>query len=91
MTTHKAKLSWISRSQKTVTTECGKAVKVSAVAMDSDCTCSGCIAEVDNQYAAMEEMAKYAAETPALADSAKGLRDAIEADAPRKYRTIYFL
>lgn len=87
-TTHKAYLSFIGRTQKTAKTECGRIVKTSAIAIDADCTCLGCRAEVDSQIAAARALADYA--------ESKGTASAAELFALRSthtglYRTVYFL
>lgn len=88
MHTHKSAYSFIGRTQKTAKTECGKTVKTSAIAIDTDCTCPGCIDAVDKSWQSGLELLEYARANGT--DVTKLQASLIESD-PRKYHTTYFL
>lgn len=88
-TTHKASVSFIGRTQKTAKTECGRVVKTSAIAINTDCTCPGCIAAVDDQWKGVAALIEHGKTVPGY-DAAKAERE-LMADKPRRYHTIIFL
>lgn len=86
--THKAATSFISRTQKTAKTECGKTVEASEIAIDADCTCWECKAVIDGHwngaYEALEMSIAHGL------DKEGELSGAMDAAYPRRYRTVYF-
>jgi hypothetical protein len=85
--THKAAMSFIGRTQKTAKTECGKIVKTSAIAIESDCTCIGCRAEVDTQWAAIADV-----RAALIAQGLEPRTSQAECEPPaNKYHSIIFL
>jgi hypothetical protein len=73
--THKAAVSFIGRMQKTAKTECGKIVKVAALAVESDCTCPECRTVIDRNWDLPAEMLKDASpETLAGIEKGRKLR-----------------
>lgn len=91
--THKAYLSWITRSQKTAKTECGRKVTTSKIAVDCDPTCPECRAVVDKSRAAMAEIAALTGpyDNEALVKSRADLAQSLTESEARKYHTVYFL
>lgn len=88
MVTHKASVSFIGRTQKTAKTECGKTVKTSLIAIDSDCSCPDCREVIDASFNSMREMAEHAKASGLDTGAAEA---ALRAADPKRYQTIYFL
>lgn len=85
---HKAIVSFVGRRQKTAKTCCGKTVKLSCIAINTDATCESCRAFVDAEKESYE----------AAIDSAKAcgldsgpLEVAFKNWFPVRYQTPYFL
>lgn len=88
MLLHKAQFGWISRTQKTTKTECGKRVACSQIAIDKDTDCPGCRAAVDTSTSALLQIADSCAKQ-GNSQALVAVRAA--AADPKRYRTIYFL
>lgn len=54
---HKSSVGFVSLGQKTAKTECGKIVKVSALAIDCATDCPGCREKVQASIAALQSVA----------------------------------
>lgn len=87
MFTHKAAVSFISRTQKTAKTECGKIVKADLIAVNADCTCPGCIAAVDKLWVGNESMLALSKERGL---DVTGLQASLTAARPLRYQTASF-
>jgi len=89
MHTHKASVGFIGRTQKTAKTECGRTVRTSLIAIDSDATCPGCRAKADKLLEGMKLIAEHGERTGL--STTNGVRDAIAKFEPVRYQTVYFL
>lgn len=86
---HMAQFGWISRTQKTVKTECAKHVSVSKIAIETDTDCPACRAAVDKTCNALIQVAEQAA---SIGVDAKTIADARSAASnPKRYQSVYIL
>jgi hypothetical protein len=87
---HKAAMGFVSRFQKTAKTECGKVVKVSALAIECATDCPACRGAIEKSVSALITVAASLKARFGESDAPREA-EALAAHPDSMYRTIYFL